>query len=282
MNFQVQRLKVVSLDRDYFEVSWQLDGPGDPLDYEFSVQRSESPMGPWDDISPAFRDRYLFLDMDVPQANRWRILYYRIKVTYLPTQDVRYSEPGDPGAEPDLIAMEIRKHMQLLFREYNGHRSWVLPVRTFGPRCKCWDKTLKKKTTSRCITCYDTGFLHGYHHPIESWIQYDPTANNNQQTNLGQIQQNNTTARMGYFPALKPNDLIIEPENRRWRVVTVSATEHGRTALLQELQLHEIPMTDIEFEIKLDIGSALRDMYINPEANYANPHNLEAAVPYKT
>jgi hypothetical protein len=111
--------------------------------------------------------------------------------------------------------------------------------------------------------------------PIESWISIDPDPKSEQNLNVGATQQSNTTARMGFFPPVKPRDLVVEPENQRWRVVQVTQTEQLRVPVHQELQLHKVPVTDIEYKIKFDIGNSLSNIWLSPARNYTNPHSLE-------
>ena len=273
---QVRDLKSRSLDVDFHEVSWVLANTSeDVLDYSFQVLRSESPSGPFDPLSTSFDDRYVFIDNVVQIANRWRKYFYVLRVTQKRSGDSQDFGPITNDPDPDLIAKELRRHMQLLLREFAGRRAWVLPARTFGQRCECWSETMQKRTRSGCRLCYDTGFVRGFMSPIEVWMQIDPSPKATQQTNVGEQQQSNTSARVGYYPPLKPRDLIIEPENRRWRVTQVSMTEHGRAPIHQELQLHEIPATDIEFAIPLNLDGALKDLWLNPSRNYTNPTSLE-------
>jgi len=76
---------------------------------------------------------------------------------------------------------------------------------------------------------------------------------------------------------VKPLDLLIEAENRRWRVVQNNQTEHGRSTIHHELQLHEIPKSDIEYLIPIPLETELRDIMFSPSRNFTNPHNLEGA-----
>jgi len=277
VSIDLKDFRVRSLDRDLFEVSWKvLETAEDVLDYTFEVLRSESPSGPFEPLAPAFRDRYLFIDNNIPTGNRWRMLHYIIRVRHVPTDCVKDFGPVSHEPDPDLIALELRRHMQLLFHEYAGRRCWVLPVRTFGSRCECYSVSLAKRTRSGCRMCFDTGFTRGYLSPIEVWIQIDPSPKANQATNVGAQQQVNTTARVGYYPPLKPMDLIVEGENRRWKVVTVAQTEQGRAPVHQEIQLHEVPPRDIEFAVPLEMKDALKDIFFNPPRNYSNPQNLDS------
>lgn len=273
----IKEFRVRSLDTSFNELTWELaDTSEDLLDYTFQVQRSESPNGPFENLSVPFQDRFSFVDNTLPTGHRWRKYFYQLHVERVPTGDTADFGPVSKDPDADLTALELRRHMQLLFREFAGRRCWVLPVRTFGQRCTCWNSTLRRRTRSGDLLCYDTGFVRGYLHPIESWIQMDPSPKTEQNTNVGAQQQVNTTARLAWYPPLKPRDIIIEPENRRWRVSQVNQTEQGRAAVHQEVQLHEIPSKDIEFSIPLNLSEALKDLWLNPSRNYTNPMNLEA------
>jgi hypothetical protein len=274
---ELRKLRVRSLDIDFNEVSWELvDTSEDVLDFTFQILRSESPSGPFEPLAPPFTDKYIFVDNTLTTGHRWRKYFYQLAVAHVPSGGIQHFGPEARDPDPDLIALELRRHMQLLFREFSGRRCWVLPARTFGQRCSCWNAKLRQRTRSGCITCFDTSFVRGYLHPIESWVQMDPSPKTVQHTNGGSQQQSNTTCRLAWYPPVKPDDLVIEPENRRWRVVSVTQTEQGRAAVHQEVQLHEIPPKDIEFAVPLNMQEALRDLWLNPARNYTNPQSLQA------
>lgn len=273
----IKDLKVRSLDADFNELSWKIGNTmEDLLDYTFQILRSESAEGPWELLGAPFSDRYLFIDNTIKVDHRWRKYFYKIRVMKLSDEEFVDFGPYMKDPEADLIALELRRHMQLLFREFSGRRCYILPARTFGQRCECWNESLQKRNRSGCVTCYDTGFVRGYLSPIESWVQIEPSTKAEQNTVIGAQQQSNTTAKLAWYPPLKPRDIIIEPENRRWRVVAVTATEHGRAPVHQEVQLHEIPGKDIEFKIPLILEEALNDLWLRGSRNFTNPQNLQA------
>ena len=273
----VNEIRIRSLDVDFFEVVWKIQNTTeDILDYKFQVLRSEGAAGPFDPISEEFDDRFIYLDNHIRQGHLYRQWHYKIRVTNKQTGDTKDFGPASPGPEPDLIAMELRKHMNLLMREFIGRRCWVFPVRTFGQRCGCWNPTLQKKTRSGCVTCFDTGFVYGYMTPMEVWVSFDPNPDTEQNMNVGPTQQMNTTARLGYFPAVKPRDVLVEPENLRWRIVSVTNTQQVRVPVHQEVQVHKIPASDIEYRMDFDIGDALSNMWLSPARNFSNPHTLES------
>ena len=274
----VRALKVRSLDVDFLELSWEInDTTEDVLDYTFQVERSEAVSGPWEALAPPFQDKYLFYDRTSRPFHRGRILLYRLLVTDIRDGKQAVYGPVDEGADADLITLELRRHMGLLLREFTGRRCWLLPVRTFGQRCTCWNNTLQKRTRSGCRSCYDTGFARGYMAPLEIWVQFDPGSTLvEQNTNVGTMHQANTTARCVDVVKLKPRDVLVESENTRWRVVAVNQTEHGRAPIHLELQVHAIPKSEIEYAYEIPLKEALRDLYLSPARNFTNPQTLEA------
>lgn len=273
---ELNKLKVTSLDIDFHEVTWRVaPTTRDIFDFDFEVLRSESPEGPWDALTPKFQDRYTFIDNVIQIAHRWRSYQYLIRVTEKGSGDSKVFGPVGHEPEPDILATELRRHIRLLMREFAGRRCIVLPVRTFGQRCPdCWNAVLQQRGKSGCITCYDTAFARGYLYPIETFIQIDPSSKSQQHTNVGETQQDNTTMRLGFYPNLKPGDLVIEAENLRWRVIGQTQTEHSRAAVHQEVQVHRIPEKDIEFSIPVKFSEALPNLFITPARNFTNPQNL--------
>ena len=89
---------------------------------------------------------------------------------------------------------------------------------------------------------------------------------------FGERQPSDTHARTLSFPPISPRDIIVESENRRWRVVNVVTTQRLRAVVHQELQLHEIARSDIEYSLPL----ALDATQVRPAAsrNFSNPQNL--------
>lgn len=274
---EVEKLRVRSLDVDFHEISWRVASSNEDIfDYTFQLLRSEAPEGPFDPISEVFEDQYIFMDNQPRRGHDYRTLYYKLLVSQKSTGTSQEFGPVSQGAEPDLIAVELRKHMNILFREFVGRRCWVFPVRTFGQRCTdCYNPTIQKRSRSGCLTCFDTSFVRGYHRPIEAWVSIDPSPKAEQNTSVGPMQQATTTGRMGYWPPVKPRDLLIEAENNRWRIVSISSPQQLRSPIHQELQIHQVPKGDIEYRIEFDIGEALKDMWLSPSRNYTNPSDLE-------
>lgn len=272
----ITNLRVRSLDIDYLDLSWDVE-TDNMWDYRFVVERSESPMGPWDVVSGEFTDTFYFRDITVNRLSRHRVYNYRLKIIHQPTSEVTYSSVATLEARPNLEALEVRRLEYVLFREEVGRRCWVFPRRTFGQRCpNCWDPVLGSCVKNGCETCYDTSYVRGYLDPIEAYIQFDPNASHTEQTVLQQTEQENASARALDFPPLKPKDIIVEAENVRWRVKSVVTTQRNRAVLHQELTVHAVPLSDIEYKLPVRIAD-LMAMEPSPERNFTRPQSLSAA-----
>jgi hypothetical protein len=275
------KVRVRTFSLDFLEIMWEVqETTEDPHDYQMWVLRSESPAGPWDTLAGPFEDRYRFVDNRVNLMHRWRTLYYKIRVQRKGTTDQVETEPTAQDPEPDLIAAEIQRLERCLWEEYAGRRCLIFPVRTFGQRCpNCWDGPEKGKgftsqvRRSHCATCYGTGFVRGYLDPIEIFVQIDPSPQSIQTLPITERHQNDTSARLPNFPLVKPRDILVEAENRRWRVARVTPTERLRSVVHQELVLHELSKGDIEFD--LPVRWDTQDFEPSPMRNFTVPQNLE-------
>lgn len=282
----ITKIHARSLDLDFMDISWQtdntqgqpsgqVDGQHEVFHYTFQVLRSESVGGPWEVISPEMKDTYFFRDSKQLRLNKFRQLFYKVRV-----KDLRDSTTKDSGiaatfdAEPDLVAMAIQYEESVLFSKVIGRRCWLLPVRTFGPLCTCYDIVTQKVTRSNHLPCFGTGYLGGYLSPIEFFAQIDPTPRSSNVTPVIQMQPQDTTARLQAFPPVKEGDVIVEINNRRWRVLKVSATERLRAIIHQELVIHQIPMGDAEYAIPINID--VHQVQAAEEANFTNKQNLDS------
>lgn len=280
----IPKFVVRSLDIALLEVTWETDNNiVDVLSYTFQVLRSESGEGPYEELTPEFEDRYIFVDRRIPASYRFRQFWYKLRVKHKPSGDTKDFGPVTNAAEPDLIAQTIRRLEQTAFTQVIGRMCWLFPRRTFGTRCRnCWDPTLSAKKRSNCVECYDTGFLRGFMNPIEVWVQIDPVAKAVQLQQFQKDQQQLTSARMTFYPLVKPGDILTELENQRWRVVGVSTSERLRATIKQELTLRAIMPTDIEFKLPLNLQEPLRDVQVSPGRMFTNPHNFGNAIDERT
>ena len=274
----VRNIKVVSFDTDYLDLFWEIAPTTDDVrDYEFYVLRSESVGGPWDAIAGPIVDGYHFRDTSVKAHNKWRQYHYVIKTIQRSTTTEVLSDPASREAEAPLDAIEMRRVEYITFKEHNGRKAIMYPAKTFGQRCHCVDPISETRTVSKCKTCFDTGWVGGYLKPLEILIQIDPNLKKDVDTVIKKVQAVLATARMPSFPTVKPNDIIIEADNKRWKVKGVTGTERLRANVHQELSMGLLPSTHITYKLPVHVDVLSFDP--SPEREYTNPQQLEPNWP---
>lgn len=251
-------LTVRSFERDYLDVFWEFTGQVlDTLQHEWKLQRSESPGGPWDDVTAWIQEIYYFRDNIVPLISKIRTLYYRLVVRERTNHaNTQAFGPSCLQAEPDLVGMELIRQVRMELRFGSGRSVFILPRRTMGPRClRCYDVESGAPILSNCRDCYGTTYAGGYLSPIRVEADIGEHSVDRRQTDSAIVTQSNTVARMANFPPARPGDLLIDSENNRYRVEKVTKGEHRKAPYEQDLLLHQMPPGDIEYQIPLDVGS---------------------------
>lgn len=249
---KVRNLLVSSFDLDHYDLSWEIDPTHeDPLNFTFEVQRSESPEAGWESICGPFTDRYLFRDATLPRPIFDRHVYYRLRLVDKRTQEEAFTDPSSIGAPPSLKALEMIRQLFIKLREFNGRKVLVFKRRTFGQTCNsCFVDGLK--ATSHCKTCYDTGFVGGYHQPIETLMQIDPAESQVRATDRGKMALTQTVGETIPFPSLHDGDVIVEAENKRWTVAPLPGKEVLRHPIKQQVRLLGALQGDIVWDIPVN------------------------------
>jgi len=270
--------RVVSFSREYLDIYWEIAPTNDDLqEWEFYVERSEAEGGPWVQVAGPMIDRYYVRDNTVPTISNSRIFFYRIRAHQPSIGKGFYSRVIDREGDPDLIASEIIRREQLLWREHAGVQMWVFPIRTFGQRCpQCYDPVLGKRNQDFCATCFNTSFSGGYHYPISFWGQVDVPEGADQITMDDHRQTEYYVMRAGPTPSMKPLDLVIDHMNRRHRIISIGGTLKTGASVRQEVRLVQVQKGSVEDKVPLKIEED--KVILRPPRNYTNPQNLEDAT----
>jgi len=277
----ITQIHVRSYDLDHLDIFWEIPEISEQLeDYDFFVLRStDGAAGPFEVLAGPFYNTFHFRDIDVHMLNKWRQYYYKIRVVHRSSQKAKEFGPQWLRAQPDLLGLEFQRREQLLFQEFNGRIAFLFPALTFGQRCgHCWDLGPKNNTIGRskhqnCSTCFDTTFVGGFASPILFYVQIDPSPKSVQITEMGEDQFVHSTGRTTAFPPIKAKDIIVEAENKRWLVNSVSGTEKLRGSVRQEMRLFELPRDDIKYKVPVDFD-LLRQH--SPSRAFTRPMCLQA------
>jgi hypothetical protein len=259
---EVTSITVKSFDLDHLDIFWTLSD--DQIEerveeYDFVILRSiDGVAGPYYPLGKAFYNTYHFRDPDVQMLHKWRLYFYKIKMTH--RESGRESEYGPSylQAEPDRLALEFQRREGMLFQRKAGRVVLLFPRLTFGQRCvHCWDtgprgNTIFRSKQQNCASCFDTTFVGGYASPITVHMQIDPSPMAPQRTDFTEHQFIVSSARTVAFPPIRPKDLLIEGENIRWSVEKVSSTQKMRAVIRQELEIRQYPKDDIRYALPVN------------------------------
>lgn len=257
----VRAITVRSFDLDHLDIFWEVADTDEDLSrYSFYLLRSiDGQEGPFEQISGPFDNTYRFRDPDVHRLYRWREYYYRLRVVSKDTDWEGEFGPEWLRAKPDLIALEMQRRNYLLFQEFAGRRCLMFPSLTFGQRCPaCMDSGPKgnfigRETHSNCKTCFDTGYAGGFASPIIVYGQTDPSTKSVQLLDTMEKVADQTTGKFGPYPHLKPRDVLVDPENARWRVEKVDMTKKNGAIIHQVPTLRKIPEGGVEYSLPVNL-----------------------------
>ena len=130
----------------------------------------------------------------------------------------------------------------------NRPQVYLLTKKRTGTRCTtCWNDELGERTKSSCTVCYDTGYLGGYSKKLIKMAFGTPAyVNKFDISEIRDIPSNAVGAWTKNYPLVQPNDVIVDENNRRFRVIqSQPTTKDGTVFLHQIVQLQLIPPNNI-------------------------------------
>ena len=244
------RVEVTIADEGAYRVSWRLSGTEFALDTRVEVLRSPSFTGPFETMLPPSSDITEFVDYQVARNVR---PFYRIRVHRGSEPTVEYPNVGGQtvSAEQDSEVRAVIRHVTQMIRDGGARKVLYFPVKSSGPRCHCFDPVSGRKNEN-CRSCFGSGFQGGFFNPIivhagigEQTTQYSEQFN---------VQGVLASAIAPYIPLVRREDVIIEKENKRWRVIAAEAKEYRRNVVRQTLYLSAVGIDNILQELPVDFS----------------------------
>lgn len=233
-------------------VHWLLTPTNEDLtDLKVDVYRSYSPDQDFEKIATVEYPTTYYRDTEVNVTSFWREVYYRVTAVL---RDETYESPAQ-GLNPAFaaIAKEMIRRTDVLLR-FAGVPAMVY-LRRHGERCPdCWDNVLQKVTTSKCLTCFATGYKGGYYDPILTLINIVPERKTDQ-PDIVLRQPTQTSFKMGVYPLLRPADIIYEVnQGSRWRVDEIMPSEIERVLTVQDFVATRLVSSDIAHKLPIPEG----------------------------
>lgn len=279
---QVGNVHVRSFDIATLDVYWDVTSGYDTVvDYDMFVLRSEAQFGPYNVQAGPFRMKDRFRDTSVPGYHAFYTrVFYKIRLTHRVTGETK-DFPEEAGvrleAMPDLEALEIARMERLKLEQHKGRLLWIFPRRHSGQRCSvCVDPVMNQRLRSSCMSCFDTGWVGGYHSPVEVYGQIPSVPQTIENLPQGKVASQDSVLMLANYPILSEGDVVVEAENIRWRVgATINAIEKQRALIRQQAPIHRLAVTDVEYALPILLSDdEVRNLQATPARNYTNPQTL--------
>ena len=234
------------------DINWELINSSQ--DFEFFIERSGSPEGPFVTINAiSIRHAYGYIDRSYNTESINRQIYYRVRGTN--GEETIYSTIKELSQEnPNYIGLAVARNKQILLRRFNGTKCYVFIRKTFGPKCpKCYDSVRQKSTSSYCPVCYGTTFEGGYFSPISIYMYLEHLNKVNYKTDLQNVENlridNNWC---GNYPLFAPGDLIIRAKDETMRYIIeapITRTEQNNVVVEQRFPVTQVHASRIEMKV---------------------------------
>jgi hypothetical protein len=120
--------------------------------------------------------------------------------------------------------LEIHNRYRWLLKM--GGQSMVLLKRKWqGVRCSCWDPVRKQTSTTECPECLGTQFIGGYHDPINLLVSFvTPSTRKIVRFDHGAWKEQEATSWMAHEPEIIERDILVDQNNKRYEIVSVTPT----------------------------------------------------------
>lgn len=255
-----QFITINNVDLNIFDInqttiSWSIqDTVLDPNLFSFHVERSGSPEGPFERLTPSgLNNTFAYTDRTAPNFGKLRRAYYRVGTLKNATREITYTKPRTYHEKPDYVGLEIARRYKLLLEKEVGVSCIIYKRRRWGKRClDCWDEKMNRRTRTKCLNCFDTGYEGGYWSSIPVMVNFSPSQLVIQQTPWGRVEPSALTAWMGNYPLVEPEDIIIElTGNKRWVIKNIANTEKKRSPLKQVMQIEELDKGRVEYRLEI-------------------------------
>lgn len=267
-----------SFDIDSLTIFWEIEDVSltdDIYAYEFSLLKCESPAGPYDLVYGPFKNIFLFRDSVHPENHKNRTIFYKLQIKDSRSGQITEWGPTAQLPEPNLEALEMIRLEDVLFRNFIGRKFYLLPRKTFGARCICFNKIMQRQEIANCKTCFGVGYVGGWNTPISFYAQKDPKAKQLQLTPTINHTPSLITMRTISYPPINPGDLVVDSENHRSIVISSTPTQRLGADIHQEVVIKELLKGSIEYLVPIKDDIKKIDQ-ISDRRLFENPMTLNS------
>jgi hypothetical protein len=255
----ITRLESYQTVPTHVVVSWIIQSTSENLnDYRLYVYRCEAPSANLSDYTLLSADlnpntTASFNDTTIYGiTHKFIDMYYKVLVSGLIGQGTSVTAPHGQTVADDKYAAEIVRRRNIVFQKHSGQHFHFLKRKSFGTFCPvCYDPVLQRTTQSKCLTCYDTGYLGGYYPDLEINGQLSERPVREMHQMFGQWQDQDAVLYIDGTPLINPKDIISDRLNRRWVVLNVGSAGKAMHTIGQIAQLRQIEKEDIIYSVPI-------------------------------
>ena len=257
-------VKVTALYPRTIFIQWEVENNLVVGDVLFDIYKAHSPSGEFTKVNnlPEINTFYFQDHEEVAFSKLYNVHYkvvltdplkrqYESKVTSLDTSP----ENSRHYYSPLRIAREINRTEKILLNKFTGVTCILLKRRHFGEKCSdCFNFVTEEVTNSHCKVCYGTGFVGGYHKPIQLRAQFDAIVQSQRLTDqLAVREESNNSAWINAVPYVKKADVLVQVNsNTRWFIHDVQVTSLQSSTVRQTLQIKEIEHANIAYSVPIE------------------------------
>jgi hypothetical protein len=253
----ITTLETKQLTPDHISLSWVIMSTAESLaDYRFYIWKGNTP-------SPNLTDYELVISSGInPQitayydtsvagmSSKTIDYYYKIQISGITSHASTFTEDYAIRVIEDKYAREIERRRKLVFDKHSGQSFFLLKRKSYGTYCPtCYDATLQRTTTSKCLTCYDTGFSGGYFGPISFNGQLMERPVQSRLQLFGDWQDQDSVLYCEALPPINPKDILVDRLSRRWIILNVGSYSKGTHSIGQIVQLRQLEIQDIIYRV---------------------------------
>lgn len=247
MTAKLDSIQVFQQNMNAQTVSWKLwvlNGDTAGL-YTVSVRRAYAENGDYEIVNTVPAVNSFLVDEDVNLHDQWRKAFYKLDLKKSGSSVAVYG-PVSLNTLYTTRALALVKHSKTALK-LSGEPVLVYSRAFDDTHCPdCWDAVLQQVVSSSCETCFNTGYVNGFYTPILTLAHITPEIKSN--TPGDTLRQKAVTQMTtSIFPVLRPRDVIYEINNGvRYRIISVTPIEHGRSLINQTAQIQRLNPSDVE------------------------------------
>ena len=240
-------------------IEWKIqDADSMPaMPWEFVIERSESPHGPWTVVSNPYVVNNLHFFDCIPTHHLHRWWYYRIALSVAGccqfiSKAESYLTPEDHL--DNRLKGEVNKmryDLSILLQRDSGVPVQVFKRRNIGESCPdCTSSVMDIVVHSHCYTCAGTKFIGGYYDPIQTLAKFDAPTIEEAVTVEGEAERAVHQLLMLDVPLLVADDLIFDVlTGELYEVKAVRQTQRKRVIIHQEPIVAELPRSHVAYSL---------------------------------